>query len=812
MTSQASATCSFQGLQHTTTACLHCGNRLSRADVSFCCRGCETVFHLLEQRGLTRYYDLQKTSDSNRNASVSVDADAEKLDFLDDQEFIKDYASSDGLEMRFYLEGVHCAACVWLTEKLPDFVAEVQSLRLNLSDGVAVIRLKSPGGFSAAAKELARLGYRSHPVKSDESEAHRRREARVHLIQMGIAAAAAGNIMLLAVALYAGASNRMGAVFQWVSFVLYLPVFFYCAIPFHRGAWVALKNCRISIDVPIAFGIWVGTIVSVFNVLSGSDQIYFDSLSALVFLLLSTRYLLRKVNERSLNARKWVYFLAPSMSHLEQDVSGSTSDVRTDSLRAGDIIHVFQGESFPVDGEVLSGESTVDRALLSGESEPMVVSQGERVHAGTQNCQAPLRVKVLSSGAETRLGKLLTAMHDGLARQAPIVAFVDQVGQAFVAAVLVFVALAFAVGFSVSLHEAFNRALAAAIIVCPCTFALATPLAMSLAISRAARAGILIRGADVVERLSRVKSAFFDKTGTLTHGALQVLDWCPLEPRATEVLIALEERSTHPVAKAVQRYFELNRQAKSELPRVSQFSEKAGEGILATIGSSSYELRRLDQAANSADRAEGAAPIVSAIALFRDKTLIGRLYVGDCIRDDAKSSIEGLAQLKVNAFVVSGDSELPAARVGEMLKLPSNHVFSKQAPEEKAQLLKRFENSLMVGDGANDALALSTAYVSIAVQGGMEISMQAAGAYLSRSGLSGIPDLIVLAKETMHLIYRNLTFAILYNVIGIIAAVSGHLDPLFAAVLMPLSAFTVFMSTILGTPRMRRLFLKASEA
>lgn len=809
MTSQAETTCSLQRAITAPESCLHCGSSLAFLPAqSFCCRGCETVYRLLEQRGLTRYYDLR--SNQRRGAlqgpSLFRNPD-EKYDYLDDADFIANYTTPDGLEMRFYLEGVHCAACVWLTEKLPDFVSEVESLRLNLGDGVATVRLKKAGGFSGAAKELARLGYRPHPVRSDESDALRQRENRRHLVQLAIAAAATGNIMLLAIALYAGATARMAQMFSWVSFLLYLPVFFYSALPFYRSAWSALHHRQVSIDIPIVFGLWVGTAVSIYNLLVGSDQIYFDSLSALVFLLLSTRYLLRKVNERSLNARKWVYFLAPSKARREHSNGRVVEEIKTDLLKAGDVIQVFQGEAFPVDGEVISGESFVNRAVLSGESDPVAVAPGERVHAGTQNTQAPLRVRVVSSGAETRLGKLLTAMQDGLSRQAPIVAFVDRVGQVFVVAVLVFTALAFIAGLGVGVHEAFNRALAAAIVVCPCTFALATPLAMSLAISRAARSGILVKGADIIERLSQVNVVFFDKTGTLTHGDLEVLSWSPLEPEATKILIALEKRSAHPVAKAVQRHFIHSSGTQiEELPFVD-YVETSGQGVNATLDGHRYELRRFR---NECAGSFGGA-ILSSIALYRDGVLVGRLDVGDRVRSDAKSSIRQLKTQGLQVALLSGDSEAPASAVGRALEISAENIFAERTPEEKADKIRATARSLMVGDGANDAVALASAHASIAVQGGMEMSMQAAGVYSSKPGVSVVPDLITLSRETMKVIRRNLVFAVIYNIVGIGAAVTGHLDPLFAAVLMPLSALTVFLSTIAGTSALRRVFTEGKS-
>lgn len=770
----------------------------------FCCAGCETVYGLLRERDLLDYYRLRDGEGKAPRAEPVV-ADTENYSFLDDPDFKNQYSDPrDGDRMQLYLEGAHCAACVWLTERLPEFVPGVSSVRLNLATSVATVQLGRGGSFAEAAREFARFGYRPHPVKQDEALAFRKKENRLHLIRLAVAAAASGNIMLLAIALYAGAGGQLAGIFRWVSFLLYLPVLFFSAVPFFQGAGAALRSRQISVDVPIAFGILMGTFVSIGNLLTGGEHLYFDSLASLVFLMLSTRYLLRKVNQRTFDAAHLMHFMAPSRSRRRIGLTGDYEEVRTDALKAGDRIRVLPGDCFPVDGVVIEGESSVSRALLTGEPEAIAVRQGSEVLAGTLNHQAPLEVKVMASGADTRLGSILREMEEGLSRKASIVTLLDRVGQAFLAAVLGLTVVGFFVGYlSEGMAEGIQRALAVSIIVCPCTFALATPLAFSLAIEKFARSGLLVKNAEVIERLSRIRSVFLDKTGTVTAGQLSVLSWESRLSESQAILLALESRSAHPIARAVVRHF-ASRVDGASLPEVRGLQEAPGKGISGRImGShfgSLFEIRRAEGAAPTGPESSG-EPVRTRVGLYRDGEQVGVLTLGDRIRPDAAEAVHEMEKLGLQVSLLSGDSEAAVAQAARELGLGADRAISRVTPEEKARVVGSGA-TLMVGDGANDAIALASASVGVAVQGGMEVSMRAAGVYSSRPGLKPVLQLLRVSRGTLTVIYFNLAIAILFNVIGISFAMAGLLDPLVAAILMPINAFSIFMATIFG---MRRL-------
>jgi Cu2+-exporting ATPase/Cu+-exporting ATPase len=297
-------------------SCAHCGNPVpSRAGSSeFCCAGCETVSHWLKSQSLGSYYDLKSRTPSFRKpiAAASV---LGKFDYLDQSEFLALYSwtTDEGRWMDFYVEGVHCAACIWLTEKVTELVENVGYARLNLATSVLTVRVGSTGSFARVARELGRMGYRIHPVESGRSSQRLIRDNRWFLVRLGVAAAAAGNIMLLAVSLYAGASGETAVRFRWISFALFLPVLLFSAVPFYRSAWTALRARSLSIDVPVVLGLLVSSGVSVYNLLSGDDRVYFDSIAMLVFLLLATRYLIKRFQQAAFESSRLLGFQAPRL-------------------------------------------------------------------------------------------------------------------------------------------------------------------------------------------------------------------------------------------------------------------------------------------------------------------------------------------------------------------------------------------------------------------------------------------------------------------------------------------------------------------
>ncbi len=781
-------------------SCKHCAN--PAYGKAFCCAGCETVYHLLHDKGLGHYYEIQNESSWIR-AGLPAASKYENFSYLEDADFLKDYAklSPEGLlQMDFYLEGVHCVACLWLIEKLPQLLLDVKSAQLDLGKSIASITLNAQGSFAKVAQTLSHFGYKPHPLKqNEEAQDLEKKENRSLLIKLGIAGGCTGNIMLMAVSLYGGAQGVEGRFFEWISFFLFLPVLFYSAIPFYQSSYSALKTRTLSIDVPIMMAVLVGAATSIVNLLRGSPLIYFDSLSALIFLLLTSRYILKRIQQRVFSSSPLLHFLSANQAQRLNRDTQLFEEISASALKAGDYIRVSENEVLPADGILRKGKASLNKALLTGESAPVSVQKNEEVFSGTVNLGEEIEIEVTASGAASRLGLLLKEIESGHLYKAQVVQFADSLAKYFVWGVLSVAAAVLLYFFQVSPETGLNRALTLIIVTCPCTLAFATPLALSISLKRAAARGILIKGSDILEKLTQAKTLILDKTGTLTEGNFELLQWMENAEdnfKTRQAVVSLESRSKHPIAQALLRYFQND--APIQILPVSEFKEVFGQGVSGKVEGNSYEIKA--KAAPKSALSKGA----NCIGVWRNQELVAQALLGDRLRSDSICSIQELRKLALDPYILSGDNEAAVDKVAQQLQISASHQKALASPETKKDFLKNFSQAIMVGDGANDALALSSAFVGIAVHGSMEVSLRAADVYLTRSGLQPIIELIQISRDTLRVVRRNFAFSLFYNLLGGGLAILGYIHPLVAAVLMPLSSLTVLTSSLVGTRKLRK--------
>ncbi|MBF0491333.1 MAG: heavy metal translocating P-type ATPase [Deltaproteobacteria bacterium] len=794
----------------TSHSCTHCGNpifhrsleKASKTEAFFCCAGCATVYQLLQKKGLGHYYEIKKQSPWIRSALPAA-SNPENFSYLDNAEFLQHYANLSphaNLKMEFYLEGVHCVACLWLIEKLPEFLLDVKSAQLDLGKSIATITLNLKGSFANVAQTLSSFGYKPHPLKQEEDGLKlQKRENQSLLIRLGVAGGCTGNIMLMAVSLYGGAQGNAGRLFQWMSLLLFLPVIFYCAIPFYQSSYAALKTRTLSIDVPIVMAVLLGALASIANLLRGSPLIYFDSLSALVFLLLISRYVLKRIQQNVFSSSHLLHFLSASQAKRFNRDTQVFEEISASILKAGDYIRVLENEVIPADGVVRKGVSILNNALLTGESEPVRVQEGERVYSGTVNLSEALEIEVTAAGSISRLGLLLKEIESGHLQKAPVVQFADRLSRVFIWGVLAAAAALFLYFFQSSPEAAFSRALTLVIVTCPCTLAFATPLALSITLKRAARQGILIKGSDILEKLTQARSLLLDKTGTLTEGDFELLQWMEKAEQGASIpqaVYSLELRSKHPIAQALVRHLQTNQ--KLEVLPVTEFKEILGQGVSGKVNGVFYEIHSKQNNKNFS-----AAKLGNHLGVWRNGELVAQAILGDTIRSDSAACLEKLRSLGLEPHILSGDTEETVKKVGELLDILPAHQMPLASPEAKKEFLQNFPRAIMVGDGANDSLALSSAYVGIAVHGSMEVSLRAADVYLTRPGLKPLIELVQIARDTLQVIHRNFAFSLFYNLLGATLSALGYIHPLVAAVLMPVSSLSVLSSSLWGTKKLR---------
>ncbi len=778
--------------------CSHCGLGVPAGrDDGYCCAGCQIVAAAIAEHGLDQFYALRETPVPARTTTRSY---AE----LDDPAFERVHVrhTGDRATAALYLEDLRCTGCVWLVEATPRCVPGVTDVRADIGRGRADVSW-DPGATSLSqiARHLDRIGHAVHPYRGLDRDRLRRGEDRALLVKLGVAGAAVGNLMLLAIALYAGMFGGMSGqdttFFRWASMTVAVPALGYAATPFFRTALGALRSRRLHLDLPLSIGILAGLGWGTANVIRGVGEIYFDSLAMLVFLLLVARWIVLRHQRRAASAAELLLALTPSRAR--RVVEGIATDVPIDALVPGDRVRVLAGETIPVDGHVASGASSIDAGLLTGESRPVEVAPGARVHAGTVNLAGPLDVEVETTGEATRVGALVASIEALSSRKAPIERMVDQIAGRFVAVVTTVAALTLVGWSAVSVAAGAEHAMALLVVTCPCALALATPLAVTIALGRAARRGILIKGADALERLATPGMMFLDKTGTLTAGRLAVVSWRgDLDARG--LAAAAEAGSSHPIARAI---------AASAPPVAVAHTvrEELGRGIAAMIGarrvlvgSSAWIHARCtvrepiaQWVGELAERGE--TPVVIAV----DGMAVAVAGLSDPIRDDARMAIDDLERLGWTVAILSGDDVRVVARVGEALGMEAGLCRGGMSPEDKVEavaLARERGPVVMVGDGVNDAAAMAAATTSIAVSGAAEIAIEAADVYLREPSIRAIADTARGGRDTLATIRRSLRFSLTYNIFVGTLAVTGLVHPLLAAVLMPLSSGAVLASSL----------------
>jgi P-type Cu2+ transporter len=815
------------------TPCTHCGLPIGRRPVGsdpwFCCTGCEIVHDALAQAGADEtFYRLRELGSSKRRPA-RTEIDELLLAELDSEAFIDEHTqeTEDGSrEVALYLDGVHCAACVWLVERLPYDMAGVSEARLDLPRARLSLSFDpNTVKLSSIARWLSRFGYQASALKGSTSS--QRTEAERNLLfRAGVAWALAANVMLLALALYSGLESSgetpgLATAARWASFALAVPAVAYAGNVFFIRAWqsvrLSLRNGTIRtlhMDTPIALGVAVGFAHSGWATITGHGEVWFDSLTVLIAALLTARWLQLRSRRLAGDAGERLLSLIPTMvRRLAAD--GSVQTVPADDVAEGDLVSVPAGDVFPVDGTVTSGTSDVNNAVLTGESRLDAVEPGSTISAGATNVRSNLIVRVSAAGDHTRVGRLLSWVRDGSRRGAPAVLLADRLAGYFVLTVITLAALTATIWLSIDPGRAAMNVVALLVITCPCALGMATPLAMAVGSGKAARAGIYIKTDQALQALSTADAVVLDKTGTITEGTPRLTSeqyFVDVDKGALwAAMVELERDQSHPIARALTA----DGEAREDLPFVSAPTDirvVPGSGISGMVEGRHITIGRPDSIAEESVSGDvllhesrliaerGDTPVAVSI----DGEVAGILGFGDRLRHDAVQTIAALASSGKSVYLLSGDNPHAARIVGARAGIAAENIVGGATPEDKEvfvrALRERYRSVVMVGDGVNDAAALQAAHVGVAVHGGSTVSLVAADVFLTRDGVGPVLQLFDGSRHVMHVIRRNLGMSLAYNVFGAAAAMAGIVTPLFAAVAMPISSLAVVASSILQRP------------
>ncbi|NBC50055.1 MAG: heavy metal translocating P-type ATPase [Gammaproteobacteria bacterium] len=805
--------------------CFHCGLPLDGVDVlsaeidgsdrSFCCGGCRAVCEAIYAAGLEGFYRrtpegevLGPPPEPPKQLGV-YDLDEVQAAYLD--------TSTEQREINLHVEGIHCAACVWLIENGLSQMPGVEEARVNLTG--RRLRLKwdnSRQPLSALLQRLAEIGYAAVPFDPEAAEGSLKRRNRGLLYRMAFAGFAAMNLMWVSIALYAGADEgEFRTLFHWVGLAIATPTLLYSGWPFFHGAWLGLRQRALTMDLPIAIGASITYLYSLFVTVSGQGQVYWDTVVNFLFVILVGRFLEAISKRHAVAATQRLLDLQPKVATLMRDGEPVVVPIR--AVQCDETLLVRPGETIPADGVVIKGSSEIDEAMLTGESEPVARGVGDTVAAGTLNGAGVFEVRVTGLLRDTALGRIIQLVEEAQSSKAPIQSLADRIVPWFVALTLGLALTTFMIWAGRDLETALMAATSVLIITCPCAFGLATPMAIAVASGLGARHGILIKHGAVLETLSGIKQIVFDKTGTLTAGrplvsrleVVDALDELPWEEDAgvaalsgtqrdlLRLVAALEQVSEHPFARAV---VQLARDAGARLSAVDvcDVAVEPGAGIAGTVDGHRLMIGTADWlCANGIpieppglDEPQRAGTLLYCAVDGRERL---RLVVADHLRADATAVIQRLQADGLSVTLLTGDREAVAQRIAAQLGITD--FVAQVRPEDKAEVIMRLqqkgERVAMVGDGINDAPALVQADVGIAVGSGTDVSIASADIVLMRSELMPVCDAAALSRRTLRTIRQNIGLSITYNLIMVPLAMAALITPLVAAISMPLSSLAV---------------------
>jgi P-type Cu+ transporter len=678
----------------------------------------------------------------------------------------------------FYVSGIQCGKCIRKLEDLPLNLAGLKSLRVEMNKNLAYAEVDPKLlEFSTLAAAIQKLGFTPTALTSVRDEiAAQKKSDRAELIRLAVAAACAGNIMTFSFANYFGNTGSLRSVFSVLSFLLYLPVVTYVAYPFYVGAINSLRRKEISIDLPMAIASLAGFIFSSIQLFRGQENIYFDSLSGFLFLILISRWSQRRLQRNFLNLGHLTDNFGLERVRIVQ--AGQISWTKASSLKIGDHIHLESGETVPVDGDLISQRAQISLSWLSGESKPLSVTAGSRVPAGSKVVSTDATLQVRELIRNTEFGKILATVERFSLSKNRIISLSDRWAQRLLVFVFTVATIYLAAAWSTGAEDAIGRALALIIVACPCAMAFGTPLALASALKKARSQGILIRDANVLEKCENIKTLFFDKTGTLTESELSLeVESEAVAAKIRSIVLTLESYSQHPMAYAFRQAFP------DDLCLIAEnWKETPGEGVSATIENEFYELKRNPSVGMSCTLFKNGESLKTFN--FRAKILPGAL--------------DTLTKLRLKGFktvLISGDSEEVTRQIGQALNFKNHEVLFGMSPTDKANLVAQTPHAMMIGDGINDSLAMIKADVGVAVAGSVESALKSSQIYLNEKSLDRISFLFKLSRETLNSIKINLSLSVIYNVIAGTLALTGFITPLVAALLMPLSSGVILVVT-----------------
>jgi Cu2+-exporting ATPase len=780
----------------------------------FCCRGCQGAYQIISGAGLERFYRQRDWSDPGIAAGAfEASFNPELLDSLVQQR-------EHGHELTFLLEGIRCASCVWLIERILLGVPGVQDARINYGTHRARVRFDPQQATpSEIFSRIAQIGYRPRPLTARSLQEAGSLERRTLLIRFGTAAFLSMQLMGYSLALYAGYFQGIDPearqLLQYFAAAVTTPVVFYAGWPFLAGGWRSLRNRVPNMDLLIALGVLTAYVYSL-AMLPLGGEIYFDSAAMIVTLILLGRLLEAAARRRAAAGIDRLLHLTPDrVVRLNPD--GRQELIETGFLRSGDLILVGPGERFAADGVLAEGEAEVDESIVTGEPLPMHRLPGDKITSGSLNISTSVKLRVTHPAQQSFIARIAGLVEEAQARRAPVQSLADRVSAWFVPAVILLACGTLLFWLSQGpTSTAILNAVSVLVVACPCALGLATPTAILVATGRAANDGILFRGGDILEQTAHTQVIAFDKTGTLTAGIPAVSRICPQglsEDELLAIAARIESGTRHPIATGILR--EAARRGLA-IPLQSGVKTFPGRGLQLDLPTGTLLAgNRQFLIAAGIDPATPQQSAQTEVYLANNQVCLGSILLDDQVRPEAEFALKKLHATGLRTSLLTGDSSAAGKLLAERLGIRSLEVG--QTPEQKAAWIRdqqtRQFRVMMVGDGINDAPALAAADVGCAMAGGTDIALETSDIVLTRPDLGKLAEAVLLARKTLRIIRENLFWAFTYNLVAIPLAASGKLAPVYAAAAMAVSSVCVVGNSLrLGRHGRQRQYERSERA
>ncbi|HNP68713.1 MAG TPA: heavy metal translocating P-type ATPase metal-binding domain-containing protein [Aequorivita sp.] len=785
--------------------CFHCGDacldvEIKHEEKSFCCHGCKTVFDILHDNDLSYYYDLEKTP------GISPKEIAGKYDFLDNEAIVEKLLEfNDGTTqiVSFLIPSIHCSSCIWILENLNKLNPTVTSSQVNFPEKTVRITFSAEeNSLKNLVILLSRIGYEPY-ISLEDSEKKEKYINRSLIYKLGIAGFAFGNIMFLSFPEYFEPSefwlDQFKPFFRWLMFAFSLPVVFYSGSAYFTSAYKGLRSKILNIDVPIALGIAVLFIRSTIDIVFDLGTGFFDSLSGLVFFLLLGKFFQQKTYSYLSFERDYKSYFPIAVTRLFKNADGNTVEEQAEvyTVKKGDRLLIRNNEILPVDAILIKGNALIDYSFVTGEAEPITKQSGDKLFAGGKQQAGILEVEVLKPVAQSYLTQLWSNDVFSKDKTGLFESITDSISKRFTVVLLTIAFISTIFWLVVDPSKAFNVFTSVLIVACPCAIALAAPFTLGNVLRIFGREKLYLKEASVIEQMAKLDTVVFDKTGTLTTNQKNMISYegIALSEEEKQLLTSTLRASSHPLSRSLYNMLD-----KNNIQTLDEFEEEVGKGISATAKNNSIKVGSYEFVGYS-DELTFEVKNRTTVHISANQVYKGCYIFNSEYRKGVAEIFEQLGANK-DVVVLSGDNEGERERLEELLPKGTKLYFN-QKPDDKLNFIKTLQQKgkqvLMIGDGLNDAGALKQSNVGFVISENTNVFSPACDGILDASQFHRIGDFLNLSIKGVKIIKWAFLFSLFYNLIGLAFAVTGHLKPVVAAILMPLSSISIVVFTTVAT-------------